>query len=92
MKKLEIALDKVLETTYNALKQRNIEWVIMGSVATSLQGIDVNPADIDILMKNPKGDIYYKKRMNINNPESQKFWKSIGWKVIPQIKHLYKEF
>ncbi len=82
MNKLEIALDKVLETTYNALKQRNIEWVIMGSVATFLQGIDVNPADIDILMKNPKGVYFFADLMSqyaIDKCKSEKNHQEDNW-------------
>lgn len=30
--------------------------------------------------------------INIKNPGSEEFWKSIGWTVIPDIKYLYKEF
>lgn len=30
--------------------------------------------------------------IKVNNPGSQKFWNSIGWTVIPDVKYLYKEF
>lgn len=30
--------------------------------------------------------------INVNNPGSEEFWKSIGWVVIPEIKYLYKKF
>ncbi len=30
--------------------------------------------------------------VNVNNPGSKKFWQSIGWSVISDIKYLYKEF
>lgn len=30
--------------------------------------------------------------INIKNPGSEEFWKSIGWTIINDIKYLYKEF
>lgn len=82
MNNLEIALDKVLDTTYKALKQRNIEWVIMGSMATSLQGIDINPGDIDILMKSPEGVYYFADLMSeyaIDKCETEKNHHEDNW-------------
>lgn len=64
MSNFKIALDKILDTTYNTLTQKNIEWVIMGSVATFLQGIDIVPGDIDILMKSPEGVYFFADLMS----------------------------
>ncbi len=58
MNTLERALDKVLGATYEGLSQSKTEWVIMGSIATYLQGIDVIPRDIDILVRSPE-EVYY---------------------------------
>ena len=30
--------------------------------------------------------------VNVNNHDSREFWESVGWKVIEDIKYLYKEF
>ncbi len=30
--------------------------------------------------------------VNLNNPGSKAFWESIGWRVIEDVRYLYKEF
>ena len=53
-KKWRKSLDLFLEKVYNKLQAREVDWVIIGSVATVLQGCDVSPNDLDILVKFPE--------------------------------------
>ncbi|HUU77341.1 MAG TPA: hypothetical protein VMX55_03290 [candidate division Zixibacteria bacterium] len=47
-------LTKFLDVCYELLKENNFKWAIMGSVATNLQGCDLEPNDIDILVEKPE--------------------------------------
>lgn len=48
------SLSTFLETVYEPLKDKKLKWAIMGSVASVLQGCDLQPNDIDILVENTK--------------------------------------
>ena len=48
------ALDIFLEKCYTSLKKDDIDWVMIGSVATYYQNCEIKPKDIDILVKVPK--------------------------------------
>lgn len=50
----ELALDKVLELAYKPLTKKTFDWAIIGSVATYLQGCNISPKDLDILVKDPE--------------------------------------
>ena len=43
-----------LEMTYEPLKKNNHKWVVMGSIASLLQGCKLDPQDVDILVKKPE--------------------------------------
>ena len=45
------SLSKFLEIAYEPLKERKINWAIMGSLASVLQGCKLLPNDIDILVE-----------------------------------------
>ena len=53
-KKWQKALDVFLEYSYDSLLEVKHEWAIIGSIATKLQGCDLIPNDVDILVKEPK--------------------------------------
>lgn len=53
-KKWRKSLGLFLEKVYNKLQAREVDWVIIGSVATVLQGCNVSPNDLDILVKFPE--------------------------------------
>ena len=46
MLKQEIA--EIVDISYKKLKNKNIDWVIVGTASLALQGMDLRPADIDI--------------------------------------------
>ena len=48
MFKMEEEMLDVLREVRERLNNKNIEWTICGSVNLNLQGIDINPSDIDI--------------------------------------------
>ncbi|HUU78937.1 MAG TPA: hypothetical protein VMX55_11365 [candidate division Zixibacteria bacterium] len=52
--KWQKALDVFLKNSYESLSEVNHEWSIIGSIATKLQGCDLIPNDVDILVKEPK--------------------------------------
>ena len=39
----------VLEEVYNTIRDKGIRWVLVGSTSLALQGVDIEPSDIDIL-------------------------------------------
>lgn len=51
----KVALEKLFDSVYDSLNKSGINWVIMGSIATVLHGIDIIPNDVDILTRSPKG-------------------------------------
>jgi len=59
-------IKKTLITVVKELKKKKINFAIMGSVALYIQGMDVNPHDVDILTDKKNFDkillIYDKKR------------------------------
>jgi hypothetical protein len=54
----EEALYVFLDETYDLLEDNEIEWAIIGSVATYLQKCRITPKDLDILVKDPKS-VYF---------------------------------
>ena len=48
------ALTKTLDTTYDRAQSEELEWVVVGSVATALQRCRVTPHDIDIITRVPE--------------------------------------
>lgn len=66
-------LKQFLLENYDLLKETN--WMIMGSMATALQGCNIIPNDMDIIMKNKK-DVYWlaklmdKYAINENNEDA----------------------
>ena len=42
-------IKKALEIIYSKLKNKNIKWVLAGSLSLALQGVKIRPKDIDIL-------------------------------------------
>ncbi|QVK18938.1 hypothetical protein KHQ81_04300 [Mycoplasmatota bacterium] len=75
-------LKQFLLENYDLLKETN--WMIMGSMATALQGCNIIPNDMDIIMKNKK-DVYLlaklmdKYAINESNEEAVHYndnWKS----------------
>ncbi len=48
------ALNVYLDSTFQSLQKKKIDWAIIGSVALYLQGCNIIPKDIDILVKDPK--------------------------------------
>lgn len=61
-------LEQVLQLTYNSLAQDDIRWAIIGSVASALQGCQINPNDIDFLAARPEGVSAFAKLMSIYTP------------------------
>jgi aminopeptidase YwaD len=51
----EPVLETVLDTVYQPLKGEGIRWCILGSVASALQGCQVQPGDVDFLAFEPAG-------------------------------------
>jgi hypothetical protein len=54
----EEALYVFLDETFDTLEENNIDWAIIGSVATYLQKCRIKPKDLDILVKEPKS-VYF---------------------------------
>ena len=48
------ALTKTLDTTYDRAQSEGLEWTVVGSVATALQGCGMSPHDIDIITRVPE--------------------------------------
>ncbi|NHJ47905.1 MAG: hypothetical protein FK733_08965 [Asgard group archaeon] len=48
------ALKVFLDIIYGPLENNNYKWAIMGSIASVLQGCEIEPKDIDILVEDPK--------------------------------------
>jgi hypothetical protein len=48
------ALTKTLETTYGRAQSEGLEWSVVGSAATALQGCRISPHDIDIMTRVPE--------------------------------------
>lgn len=38
-----------LKVVYYGLKEKGVNWVLVGSLSLALQGVDIDPSDIDIL-------------------------------------------
>jgi len=55
--------DEFLEQVYDSLETHNINWMIMGSSATALQGCQVTPNDIDIIFEKPVGVLHLAQLM-----------------------------
>ncbi len=50
----ESALTKMLETSYGPAQNEGLEWAVVGSAATALQGCRISPHDIDIMTRAPE--------------------------------------
>jgi hypothetical protein len=48
------ALTKTLEATYDRAQSEGLEWAVVGSAATALQGCRICPHDIDIITRIPE--------------------------------------
>ncbi|UCC69376.1 MAG: hypothetical protein JSV79_05545 [Armatimonadota bacterium] len=48
------ALQRTLDTTYDQAQSEGLEWTVVGSVATALQGCRLSPHDIDIVTREPE--------------------------------------
>ncbi len=77
------SLSKFLEIAYEPLKKKKLNWAIMGSVASVLQGCNLDPNDIDILVEKPESvhfitslfNDYFKEEKENKSP----FVKSKTW-------------
>ncbi|NHJ86702.1 MAG: hypothetical protein FK734_14655 [Asgard group archaeon] len=88
MQKWIQALNQFLGKIYQQSHMEKIDWAIIGSGATYLQGCNIKPNDIDILVKNPESveiiaymlEDYYKssesKSNTIQGEESEELWLS----------------
>jgi len=57
MKKDEII--NVLKIIQDKIKNKKINWVLLGSASLLLQGVDINPKDIDIFTNKPGAFDFY---------------------------------
>jgi len=88
---LEDKFKETLKFLYSELKDKCLTWVVIGSTNLALQGIEVNPHDIDIIT-NPENlktmekifrdyvtkPIYKKPPLTKNSPESYELKLSIN--------------
>ena len=62
------ALEQMLGFVYDSLERDKVQWAIIGSVATALQGCQVAPKDIDVLTFNPDGVYSFAELMSPYTP------------------------
>lgn len=55
MNSWEIALSKVCELYFSSEVNSKLEWILLGSVGSVLQGCEMTPGDVDIYTKIKKG-------------------------------------
>lgn len=55
MNSWETALSKVCELYFSSELKSNLEWILVGSVGSVLQGCEMTPGDVDIYTKNEEG-------------------------------------
>ncbi|MEK5436124.1 hypothetical protein BSK65_12815 [Paenibacillus odorifer] len=55
MNSWEIALSKVCELYFSSEVNSKLEWILVGSVGSVLQGCEMTPGDVDIYTKNKEG-------------------------------------
>ncbi len=48
-------LRTVLQQTYEPLQQRKVDWMLVGSAASALRGVNLQPGDVDISTRTPDG-------------------------------------
>jgi len=68
-------IKKTLEIIYSKLKDKNIKWVLVGSLSLALQGVKIRPKDIDILT-DKKGAFEINKILKEYQKKAVKFKKS----------------
>ncbi|TXT54231.1 MAG: hypothetical protein BAJATHORv1_80038 [Candidatus Thorarchaeota archaeon] len=62
--KLENILKLFLDKTYSQSQERNFEYLVCGSMSTYLQGCDIQPNDVDILVKDAEGVSFFAELMS----------------------------
>ena len=62
------ALNRLLAASYDELTGRKVNWVIAGSGATHLQGVQLTPRDIDVLMQTRRGVFEFARLMRPFTP------------------------
>ena len=62
-------LNRMLAATYEDLRNSEIRWILVGSGATLLQGVNLSPGDIDVLMQTPGGVYVFARSMEEFTPE-----------------------
>lgn len=82
------AFDIFLERAHKKISKAEIDWAIIGSVASYLQGCKITPNDLDILVKNPENvgiiidflkEYYLKEnseKTTIQDESGEKLWLS----------------
>lgn len=55
MNSWETALSKVCELYFSSEVNSKLEWILVGSVGSVLQGCEMTPGDVDIYTKNKEG-------------------------------------
>lgn len=62
------ALNRLLTASYEELTGRRVNWVVAGSAATRLQGVNLTPRDIDVLMQMRRGVFEFARLMGPFTP------------------------
>ena len=59
MNSWETALSKVCELYFSSEVNSKLEWILVGSVGSVLQGCEMTPGDVDIYTKNKEGIVQF---------------------------------
>jgi hypothetical protein len=76
------ALAKLLETTYDWARTEGLDWTVVGSGATALQGCQVSPHDLDVITRVPEHVFRFAELMHpfaarecaAESPENGPWW------------------
>ncbi|MGQ4892376.1 MAG: nucleotidyltransferase domain-containing protein [Candidatus Njordarchaeia archaeon] len=76
---------KVLKFIAQAFKKHDINWVLAGSISLALQGVDVEPHDIDIITTEEDA-------LKLNNILKEYMVKKVEYSETPHFKSHYGKF
>lgn len=69
------ALSKVCELYFSSKMNSNLEWILVGSVGSVLQGCEMTPGDVDIYTRNKEGTLTNLQNFLKNFP----FWINVNF-------------
>lgn len=78
----QLALAKMLDTTYDRAQSEGLDWTVVGSAATALQGCQISPHDVDIITRVPEHVFRFAESMRpfaanecaAESPENGPWW------------------